>query len=115
MNEIFWFIPRKTSNNILSVLVFLGNFVVTKFENDDDNNRSICSRNRLAGGVSYDFIANNVQWEDETNDAIPAIARSDQKCEASWCWRVSGTNLLLEALTLPQVAMESLCLKIWIK
>lgn len=45
MNEIFWFIPRKTSNNILSVLVFFGTFVVTKFENDDDNNRSICSRN----------------------------------------------------------------------
>ena len=45
MNEIFWFIPRKTSNNILSILVFFGTFVVTKFENDDDNNRSICSRN----------------------------------------------------------------------
>ena len=45
MNEIFWFIPRKTSNNILSILVFFGTFVVTKFETDDDNNRSICSRN----------------------------------------------------------------------
>lgn len=48
--------------------------------------------NTWAGGVEYDFITNNVQWEDETYDAIPAIARSDQKCEASWCWRVSGTK-----------------------
>ena len=48
--------------------------------------------NTWAGGVYYDFITNNVRWEDETNDAIPAIARSDQKCEASWCWKVSGTK-----------------------
>lgn len=48
--------------------------------------------NTWAGGVEYDFITNNVQWEDETYDAIPAIARSDQKCEASWCWKVSGTK-----------------------
>ena len=42
--------------------------------------------------VNYHFVTNNIQKEDETSKAIPAIARSDQKCEASWCWKVSGTK-----------------------
>ena len=48
--------------------------------------------NTWAGGVAYDVSPHGGRWEDETYDAIPAIARSDQKCEASWCWRVSGTK-----------------------
>ncbi|MGN0191812.1 MAG: hypothetical protein ACI39U_09175, partial [Candidatus Cryptobacteroides sp.] len=52
----------------------------------------IMNSNSSLGVVSYQFITNNLQWEDETEAAIPAIARSDQKCEASWCWRVSGNR-----------------------
>ncbi|MGN0190036.1 MAG: hypothetical protein ACI39U_00115 [Candidatus Cryptobacteroides sp.] len=44
------------------------------------------------GAVDYSFITNNLQWEDETQKAVPAIARTDQKCEASWCWRVPDTK-----------------------
>ena len=42
--------------------------------------------------VNYHFETQNIKEEDETSKAIPAIARSDQKCEASWCWKVSGTK-----------------------
>ncbi|MGN1210286.1 MAG: hypothetical protein ACI4TM_01255 [Candidatus Cryptobacteroides sp.] len=43
-------------------------------------------------GVSYKYVCNNFLMEDDTQMAVPAIARNDQKCEASWCWKVSGTK-----------------------
>lgn len=42
--------------------------------------------------VHYDFQTNNDQMEDNTKKAIPAIARTDQICDASWCWHVSDTK-----------------------
>lgn len=42
--------------------------------------------------VSYTFHCNNDREEDSTEDAIPALARSDQKCEASWIWHVNNTH-----------------------
>lgn len=42
--------------------------------------------------VSYKYVCNNFLMEDDTQKAVPAIARNDQKCEASWCWKVSGTK-----------------------
>lgn len=42
--------------------------------------------------VSYTFNCNNDREEDSTEDAIPALARSDQKCEASWVWHVNNTK-----------------------
>lgn len=42
--------------------------------------------------VSYIFHCNNDREEDSTEDAIPALARSDQKCEASWVWHVNNTR-----------------------
>ncbi|MCQ2058228.1 MAG: hypothetical protein MJY71_00145 [Bacteroidaceae bacterium] len=42
--------------------------------------------------VHFSYLTNNLREEDATNDAVPAIARTDQKCEGSWCWRVSGTR-----------------------
>ena len=42
--------------------------------------------------VSYIFHCNNDREEDSTEDAIPALARSDQKCEASWIWHVNNTH-----------------------
>ena len=42
--------------------------------------------------VKYEYLCNNARMEDSTEDAVPAIARSDQNCEASWCWHVTGTK-----------------------
>lgn len=42
--------------------------------------------------VSYTFHCNNDREEDETEEAIPALARSDQKSEASWIWHVNNTK-----------------------
>ena len=42
--------------------------------------------------VHFDYLTNNLQEEDATDKAVPAIARTDQKCEASWCWRVGDTK-----------------------
>ena len=42
--------------------------------------------------VNFKFVTNNLQEEDGTEKAVPAIARTDQKCEASWCWRVKDTK-----------------------
>lgn len=42
--------------------------------------------------VSYTFNCNNDCEEDETEAAIPALARSDQKSEASWVWHVNNTK-----------------------
>ena len=42
--------------------------------------------------VSYKYVCNNFFQDDDTQKAVPAIARNDQQCEASWCWKVSGTK-----------------------
>jgi len=42
--------------------------------------------------VHYSFKNNNFQEEDETDKAIPAIARNDQSCKASWCWHVTDAK-----------------------
>lgn len=42
--------------------------------------------------VHYSFNNNNFQEEDETDKAIPAIARNDQSCKASWCWHVTDAK-----------------------
>lgn len=43
-------------------------------------------------GVYYKYKCNNQRTENEMEDAIPAIGRTDQLCEAGWCWRVYGTK-----------------------
>lgn len=59
--------------------------------------------------VSYIFHCNNDCEEDSTEDAIPALARSDQKSEASWVWHVNntrdddlGTSFILEFTMNPE-------------
>lgn len=42
--------------------------------------------------VHFSYLTNNIREEDSTNDAVPAIGRTDQKCDGSWCWRVYGTR-----------------------
>lgn len=43
-------------------------------------------------GVHYEFWCNNDQGKDDTWEAVPAIARSDQKSAGSWCWHVTDTK-----------------------
>lgn len=46
-------------------------------------------RNR---SVHHKYILCNVQEEDETNDAVPAIGRTDRIDESSWCWHIKFNN-----------------------
>lgn len=44
-------------------------------------------------GVHYCYYCNNDQMTtDDLKEAVKAIARSDQKCNASWCWHVNTTK-----------------------
>lgn len=42
--------------------------------------------------VNYDYLCMNFIKDDDVNKAIPLIARSNQVCNSSWCWRVAGTK-----------------------
>lgn len=43
-------------------------------------------------GVHYCYFCNNDQMTEDLKDAVKAIARTDQKCNASWCWHVNSTK-----------------------
>ena len=82
-----------TNGNLSASLTVGGSFSWSNSHSRTVADQSIeMSTTSDLASVKYDFITNNVQWEDETKDAIPAIARTDQKCEASWCWRVAETK-----------------------
>lgn len=40
--------------------------------------------------VGYHFCCDTYDEDDDTSKAIPAIARNDQHCQASWCWHVAN-------------------------
>lgn len=52
----------------------------------------IMSTDPITRRVDFNYQTGNLHKSDDTSKAIPAIARSDQKCEGSWCWRVSNTK-----------------------
>jgi len=42
--------------------------------------------------VNYQYITENIKRHDEVSKAIPAIGRTDENCDATWCWHVPGAK-----------------------
>lgn len=69
-----------------------GSFTWSNSQTQTVSDQSIeMSTDPATRAVSYAFMCNNDAQEDATEDAVRAIARSDQKCEATWCWHVPST------------------------
>lgn len=70
-----------------------GTFTWSNSESRTVQDQSIeMSTDPTTKAVHFNFKTNNDRMEDETDDAIPAIARTDQNCQASWCWHVLNTK-----------------------
>lgn len=70
-----------------------GNFTWSNSKSTTVPDQSIVMKtDPLTRKVSYEYWCNNEAEEDDTKDALKPIALSDQKCEATWCWRVNSTR-----------------------
>ena len=69
-----------------------GSFVWNKSTKKSMSDQMVMRNSSLTGSVTYDYMCLNFIKDNDVNKAVPMIARSDQECLASWCWKVSGTK-----------------------
>ncbi|MGM9791954.1 MAG: hypothetical protein ACI3Y4_06080 [Candidatus Cryptobacteroides sp.] len=50
------------------------------------------AENSLGSTVNYEYKCVNFNMHDNHEKAVPQIAKSNQICSASWCWKVSGVS-----------------------
>ena len=64
----------------------------SRTEEFNDQTVSMYTSHKSPCDVNYDFTNMNIQEEDDTEKAIPKIARSDQNLKGTWCWHVKQTK-----------------------
>ena len=50
------------------------------------------AENTIGSTVNYEYKCVNFNMHDNHEKAVPQIAKSNQICSASWCWRVKGVS-----------------------
>jgi len=70
-----------------------GSFTWTSSETETINDQSIEMYTGTSNrSVTYKYVINNIQMEDDVNKAIPAIGRTDQVCYGNWVWHVKTSD-----------------------
>lgn len=81
-----------TGGNKTGNLTVGGSFTWNNSISKPMSDQMIMQNTTLDGVVEYDFLCLNFMKDDNVYKAVPLIARSNQPCVASWCWKVSGTK-----------------------
>ena len=81
-----------TGGNKTGNLTVGGSFTWNNSVSKPMSDQMIMQNSTSDGKVEYNFLCLNFMKDDNAYKAVPLIARSNQPCVASWCWKVSGVK-----------------------